>query len=112
MDNCVFCKIIAGEIPSRKVYENEEIVVFEDIEPITRIHLLCVPKEHYKTIAELNEFRAETLGRAFYTLGKVLPSLGLQDGYRIVINQGEQAGQTVPHLHLHILGGEKLGWGK
>ncbi len=112
MENCVFCKIVSGEIASRKVYENDEIVIFHDIEPLARIHYLCVPKEHFKTIAELNDRRAEVLGRAFVTLGRILPSLGLEGGYRIVINQGEAAGQTVPHLHLHILGGEPLKWEK
>lgn len=111
MENCIFCKIIAGEIPSAKVYEDEEILIFKDIAPIAKIHLLCVPKEHYKTVAELNESREAVLARAFAKIGKLAPSLGLENGYRLVMNQGESAGQTVPHLHIHILGGEPLSWG-
>ncbi len=111
METCVFCKIIAGEIPSAKVYEDEEIVVFKDIAPIAKIHLLAVPKEHYKTLAELTDARAGVLARALSTIGRLAPSLGLEGGYRLVVNQGEAAGQTVPHLHIHILGGEPLAWG-
>ena len=111
METCVFCKIIAGEIPSAKVYEDEEIVVFKDIAPIAKIHLLAVPKEHYKTLAELTDARAGVLARALSTIGRLAPSLGLAGGYRLVVNQGEAAGQTVPHLHIHILGGEPLAWG-
>ncbi len=112
MENCIFCKIIAGEIPSSKVYEDEEILIFKDISPIAKIHLLCVPKEHYKTVAELNASRGEVLARALKKIGDLASSLGLSEGFRLVINQGESAGQTVPHLHIHILGGETLGWGK
>lgn len=112
MDNCVFCKIVAGEIPSAKVYEDGEILIFKDIAPIAKVHLLCVPKEHYRTVAELNAPRQAVLGRALAKIGELAPSLGLGEGYRLVVNQGETAGQTVPHLHIHILGGEPLGWGK
>ena len=112
MENCIFCKIIAGEIPSAKVYEDDEMLIFKDISPIARIHLLCVPKTHFATIAELNAERAALLGRIFEKIGKLKDELGLSDGYRLVINQGENAGQTVHHLHIHILGGETLPWGK
>ena len=111
MENCIFCKIAAGEIPSSKVYEDEEMLIFRDINPIAKVHLLCVPKEHFKTIAELDERRAALLGRMLEKIGKLAPSFGLENGYRLVVNQGESAGQTVPHLHIHILGGETLPWG-
>ena len=112
MENCIFCKIIAGEIPSAKVYEDEEMMIFKDIAPLAKIHLLCVPKEHFAYISELNEQRAALLGRMFEKIGKLKDTLGLSDGYRLVINQGENAGQTVHHLHIHILGGETLPWEK
>ncbi len=112
MENCVFCKIAKGEIPSGKVYEDDEILVFKDIEPLTKIHLLCIPKEHFKTVAELDDARAALLGRALKKIGKLAPSWGLENGYRLVMNQGEEAGQSVPHLHIHILGGERLRWEK
>ena len=111
MENCIFCKIIAGEIPSARVYEDEEIVIFKDIAPKANIHLLCVPKEHFAYLSEVNEGRAALLGRTLKKIAALAPSLGLSDGYRLVINQGENAGQTVHHLHIHILGGETLPWG-
>ena len=110
MENCIFCKIIAGEIPSAKVYEDDEILIFKDIAPIAKIHLLCVPKEHFAYLSELNEKRTALLGRIFEKIGKLKDGLGLSEGYRLVINQGENAGQTVHHLHIHILGGETLPW--
>ncbi len=110
MENCIFCKILKGEIPSSKVYEDDEIVIFKDIHPLAKIHLLCVPKEHFAYLSELNEVREKVVGRALGKIASLAPQLGLQDGYRLVVNQGESAGQTVRHLHIHILGGEPLGW--
>lgn len=110
MENCVFCKIIAGGIPSAKVYEDEEMLVFKDIEPKAKIHLLCVPKEHFATLSSLNAARAALLGRIFEKIAQNKDAWGLADGYRLVINQGENAGQTVHHLHIHILGGQTLPW--
>lgn len=110
MENCIFCKIIAGEIPSAKVYEDEEMLVFRDIEPKAKIHLLCVPKQHFAYLSEADDERGALIGRMLVKIGKLYPSWGLQDGYRVVINQGENAGQTVHHLHIHLLGGETLGW--
>ncbi len=110
MENCIFCKIIAGEIPSQRVYEDSEVVIFKDIEPIARVHLLCVPREHFAHLSELNASREALLGRTLKKIADLAPSLGLEDGYRLIINQGENAGQTVHHLHIHILGGETLGW--
>ena len=109
-DNCIFCKIIAGEIPSAKVYEDDEIVIFKDIEPKAKIHLLCVPKEHFAYLTELTDARAALVGRTLKKIGELKDMLGLSDGYRLVVNQGENAGQTVHHLHIHILGGEILPW--
>ena len=110
MENCIFCKIIAGEIPSNKVYEDDEILIFKDIQPIAKIHLLCVPKEHFAYLSEADDARAALLGRALKKIAALAPSLDLADGYRLVVNQGENAGQTVHHLHIHILGGETLPW--
>ena len=112
MNDCIFCKIVAGEIASAKVYEDDEIVIFKDIAPIAKIHLLCVPKEHFAYLSEVDAPRAALLGRTLQKLGKMKEELGLGDGYRLVINQGENAGQTVHHLHIHILGGEPLPWEK
>ncbi len=108
MNDCIFCKIIAGEIPSRKKYEDDEIVIFEDIEPKANVHLLCVPKDHFAYLTELNDRRAEMLGRTFSKIASLAPSFGLEKGYRLIVNQGDDAGQTVKHLHIHIMGGQEL----
>lgn len=108
MENCIFCKIIAGELPSQKLYEDKEIIIIKDIAPKAKIHLLCVLKEHFTFFSEMDERRAECFKRAILKISKLQNELGLADGYRLIVNQGEEAGQTVPHLHIHILGGEKL----
>jgi len=110
MENCIFCKIIAGEIPSAKVYEDDEMLVFKDIEPKANIHLLCVPKQHFAYLPEADDGRAALIGRMMKKIGEKHGEWGLQDGYRVIVNQGENAGQTVHHLHLHLLGGETLPW--
>lgn len=110
MENCVFCKIMAGEIPSAKVYEDDEIAIFKDIEPKAKIHLLCVPRDHFALLSQADDARAALLGRTLQKIGRLAPQLGLSDGYRLVVNQGENAGQTVHHLHIHILGGQSLPW--
>ena len=111
MNDCIFCKIVKGEIPSQKVYEDEEMLIFKDIAPIAKIHLLCIPKEHFAYLSELNEGRRALLGRMIEKIASLQAELGLKDGYRLVVNQGDSAGQTVKHLHIHILGGETLPWG-
>ena len=107
---CVFCKIIAGEIPSAKLYEDDKIVIIKDIEPKAKCHYLCIPKEHFALLSEMDEGKAELVKHCMTTIPAVQDKLGLSEGYRLVVNQGEHAGQTVPHLHIHILGGEPLAW--
>ncbi len=108
--NCVFCRISAGEIPSAKVYEDEKMLVFKDIEPKAKVHLLAIPKDHFKSLSEMNEERAETVKYMLEKIPEIAKQNGCENGYRLVINQGEDAGQTVFHLHMHILGGENLPW--
>ena len=110
MEGCIFCKIVAGEIPSSKVYEDGEMLVFRDVAPKAKVHLLCIPKEHFALLNEADEARAALLGRMLQTIGALAPSWGLEKGYRLVVNQGEDAGQTVHHLHIHLLGGQTLPW--
>ena len=110
MENCIFCKIVAGEIPSTRIYEDDEIIVFQDIEPKAPVHLLCVPREHFAHLSDLDEARAALVGRTLSKIGRFYKEFGLEEGYRVIINQGENGGQTVPHLHIHLLGGERLGW--
>ncbi|MBR6649957.1 MAG: histidine triad nucleotide-binding protein [Clostridia bacterium] len=106
--DCLFCKIIAGEIPSSKVYEDDYVYAFKDINPMAPVHVLVVPKKH---IACANDITAENsfeVAKIFEAIPKIASVLGLNNGYRIISNCGPDAEQTVLHLHFHILGGEKL----
>ena len=109
MENCIFCKIIAGDIPSPRLYEDDKMIVIRDIEPKAKLHYLCIPKTHFALLTEMDEEKSEILKYCFNKIAEIKDSLGLEDGYRIIINQGENGGQTVHHLHIHLLGGEKLG---
>lgn len=108
MNDCVFCKIIAGEIPSKRFYEDDRMIVIADIEPKAEKHYLAIPKKHYKLLTEMTDADREDLGRILQTIASLAPDLGLKNGYRLCINQGDDAGQTVFHLHIHILGGQPL----
>ncbi len=110
MCDCLFCKFVSGEIPTEKVFENQDFIVIRDIAPQAKNHFLAIPKKHYKFLSEMNDEDALTLSRILKTLSTKTDLLELSDGYRLVINQGDDAGQTVPHLHVHILSGEKMGW--
>jgi histidine triad (HIT) family protein len=109
--DCIFCKIIAGEIPSKKVYEDEQCYAFYDIEPVAPTHVLVIPKKHIASLAELNDAEAPLAGHLLLVIKKIAAQLGLdKDGYRVVNNIGEQGGQTVFHLHFHLLGNRELSW--
>ena len=108
MEDCIFCKIIAGEIPSNKVYEDERVLVFHDINPMAPVHLLVIPKQHICGANEINENNSGIVSHIFEVARKVAEEFHLDNGYRIVTNVGNDAGQTVHHLHFHILGGKKL----
>lgn len=108
--NCVFCRILRGEIPSQKVYEDDKMLVFKDIEPKAKVHLLAIGKDHFKLLSEMDESRAELVKYMLEKIPSIAAENGCEKGYRLVINQGENAGQTVFHLHIHILGGETLPW--
>jgi histidine triad (HIT) family protein len=107
-ESCVFCKILKGEIPSEKVYEDEWVYAFRDIEPAAPEHILAIPKKHIESAAALTEADAPLVGRLFLALQKIADKLGVSD-YRVINNCGENAGQTVFHLHFHLLAGEKFG---
>ena len=109
MEDCVFCKIIKGEIPSKKVYEDDEILAFYDINPIAKVHVLVIPKMHIKSLQELKEENKDLLFDLFEKINEVAKIVGVdKTGFRVISNVGEDAGQAVKHLHFHILGGEKL----
>ena len=108
--DCIFCKIASGEIPSNKVYEDEKVVAFYDLAPQAPVHFLVIPKEHIKCADEINENNSEIIAHIFEVIAKVAKELKLENGYRIVNNCGEDGGQTVSHLHFHVLGGRLLAW--
>lgn len=110
MPDCLFCKIIRGEIPTKKVYEDERVFVFEDINPQAPTHLLIIPKKHLVGLKEAKAEDAEILGYCQLTAAKIARQRGIENGYRTVYNVGAGAGQSVFHLHLHLLGGRNLGW--
>ena len=108
MENCLFCKIIAGEIPSTKVYEDETVLAFRDIAPQTPTHILVIPKAHIGSVAEITPENSGVVAHIFEVIAEIAKAEGLENGYRVVSNCGEDGGQTVRHLHFHILGGRKL----
>ena len=108
MSDCLFCKIVAGDIPSTKVYEDELVLAFRDIAPQAPTHILVIPKAHIASVAEINEDNSGVISHIFEVIAKIAKEEGLTGGYRVVSNCGDDAGQTVHHLHFHILGGKKL----
>lgn len=108
--DCLFCKIIAGQIPSKKVYEDEKAYAFHDINGQAPTHVLIVPKKHIRGLKEATEEDAELLGYCQIVAAKIARERGIEDGYRTVYNVGARAGQSVFHLHLHLLGGRDLHW--
>ena len=109
MTDCIFCKIIAGEIPSQKVYEDERVYAFRDIAPQAPQHILVVPKAHISSAADVTEENAGLVGACFAAITLIAKAQGLDSGFRVITNCGEDGGQTVYHLHFHILGGRPLG---
>ncbi len=108
--DCLFCKIIAGEIPSGKVYEDDKVFAFKDIDPQAPVHILIVPKEHIASADDINETNSAVVAHIFEVAAKIAKEQGLSNGYRIVNNCGDSAGQTVKHLHFHLMGGRDFTW--
>jgi len=109
MEDCIFCKIIKGEIPSKKVFENEEILAFNDINPAAPIHILVIPKKHIKSLVHMEVEDEIMVGKIYGVINKIAEEQGFkQEGYRVIVNCGENGGQEVGHLHFHILAGIKL----
>jgi histidine triad (HIT) family protein len=110
LSNCLFCKIVAGEISANKIFEDEEFIAFADIDPKAPIHNLVIPKEHYENLAELSNADPDLSGRFNKCIAQLAQSLELEQGYRIIFNTGEYGGQSVFHVHGHLLGGRQLSW--
>lgn len=109
MSDCLFCNIVAGEIPSNKVYEDDLCYAFYDIDPQAPVHFLVIPKEHIQSVSAVNAENCAVVGHIFQVIAQLAKQLGL-DSYRVVSNIGEQAGQSVLHLHFHVLSGRDMTW--
>lgn len=110
MEDCIFCKIIKGEIPSNKIYEDDEILAFNDINPVAPIHILVIPKKHITSLAHIKEEDKKIIGKIYNVINKIAEQKGVKEsGYRVIVNCGEDAGQEVMHLHFHLLAGKKFG---
>lgn len=111
MEDCIFCKIIKGEIPCEKVYEDDIVLSFKDISPGAPSHILIIPKKHISSLNELTDEDSKIVAHVFVVLKEIVKKLGIDNtGYRIVSNCGEDGGQSVPHVHFHVLGGRTLQW--
>lgn len=111
MEDCIFCKIVNRQIPSRIVYEDDSILAFHDIDPKAPVHVLVIPKQHISSTNEVTQENSRVIAHIFATLPKIAEQLGIRDGgYRVVVNCGKDAGQAVNHLHYHVLGGRSLTW--
>jgi histidine triad (HIT) family protein len=108
--DCLFCRILRGEIPARKVYENEHVLAFEDISPKAPTHVLIIPKKHFAGLKEARAEDAEVIGRCHLAAAEIARQRNIEEGYRTVLNVGPGAGQSVFHLHVHLLGGRHLSW--
>ncbi len=109
--DCIFCKIIAGEIPTELLYQDEDVVVFRDINPITPVHLLVVTRKHISSLAGMTDAEMPLVGKMVKVANRVAREQGIaESGYRVTINSGAEAGQIVPHLHMHLMGGRHLDW--
>ena len=110
MSDCLFCKIINGKIPSKKLYEDEKILAFYDISPIAPVHFLVIPKQHIASVDAIDADNSAIVAYIFQKLGELAKLAGIENGYRVISNCGADAGQTVQHLHFHVLGGKEMNW--
>ncbi len=109
-ENCLFCKIIKGEIPSSRVYEDEEVLAFNDINPAAPIHVLVIPKKHITSLAQMEEGDEKVIGKIYKVINEIAEKQGFKEqGYRVIVNCGKDGGQEVGHLHFHLLAGTQLG---
>ena len=110
MTDCLFCKIVNGDIPAKKVHEDEHVLAFEDIHPHAPTHVLIIPKKHIRGLKEASAEDAELVGRLHLAAAAIARQRGIEDGYRTVLNVGPKSGQSVFHMHVHLLGGRDLHW--
>lgn len=108
--DCLFCKIVAGDIPAKKIYEDDLVVAFHDIAPQAPVHFLVIPKKHISTMNDIQEEDRELVGHIMYTAQRLAKELGCDDGFRVAMNCNKMGGQTVYHIHLHVLGQRQMSW--
>lgn len=110
MEDCVFCKIIKGEVPSEKIYEDEDVIAFKDIYPVAPVHILVIPKKHISTLLDVKEEDSHLISHIYQVINKIAKDMGIdKDGFRVIVNCGKDGGQIVMHVHFHLLAGKKLG---
>ena len=110
MSDCLFCRIVAGELPAQIVHHDDQVVAFRDIAPKAPVHILVVPRSHWRSLDDVPSSHTQALGHLLEVCRSLAATLGLEDGYRVVINTGADGGQTVDHLHVHLLGGREFSW--
>ena len=110
MADCIFCRIAAGEIPSNKLYEDDQLLAFYDLDPQAPTHFLVIPKVHIASVAEITPQNSAVVAHIYEVIARLAAELGLEQGFRVVANCGPQGGQTVPHLHFHVLAGRDMTW--
>jgi len=110
MSDCIFCRIVRGEVPARIVYQDEDVTAFHDLAPCAPVHILIIPNRHVAGVAQVEPKDAAVLGKLFVIARRLAEQENIVDGYRLVVNNGPGAGQSVFHLHVHLLGGRSLGW--
>jgi histidine triad (HIT) family protein len=110
LTDCLFCKIIKKELPSDIVYEDDDVLAFRDIKPQAPVHVLIIPKRHIESLADLTEQDKDAMGHVMFVASRLARDFGISKGYRVVANCGKDAGQSVFHIHMHLLGGRSLGW--
>jgi len=108
--SCVFCQIVEGKAPARIVYKDSEVVAFEDINPQAPVHILLVPKKHIQSVRELSSEDADIIGKIYLVAKSIAEDKNIKEGFRIVVNSGDKAGQSIYHLHFHLLGGRRFRW--
>lgn len=110
MNDCIFCKIVSGEIPSKRAYEDDEVIAFHDIDGKAPVHILIVPKKHIASVSDTSESDMGIYGKLINAAKNIAATNAMEAGYRLVINNGNDGGQTVEHLHVHLLGGRRMNW--
>lgn len=109
--DCIFCKIVDGEIPSQKVYEDDKVLAFKDISPVAPVHIIIIPKKHIESVLYIDETNVDIISHIVITANKIAKEFGISEkGFRLVNNCGKEGGQTVPHMHFHLIGGRDMQW--